>query len=68
MAKIFFIRHAESIANTQGIYQGQTYDTPLSPLGVRQARLLAQRLARENLSFVIASPSAYHFMHVEKHA
>ncbi|MEK9143344.1 MAG: histidine phosphatase family protein, partial [Patescibacteria group bacterium] len=33
MAKIYLIRHAESIANAQGIYQGQTYDTELSVRG-----------------------------------
>lgn len=56
MAKIYLIRHAESIANAQGIYQGQSYDTELSMRGTKQAQALAQRFERTSLSRVIASP------------
>ncbi len=56
VAKIYLIRHGESIANTKGIYQGQTYDTVLSPLGVRQADAIADRLRYEQIKQVIASP------------
>jgi broad specificity phosphatase PhoE len=56
MAKIYFIRHAESVANTEGIYQGQTYDTPLSPLGIRQADAIAKRFKDELLIAIYASP------------
>ncbi len=56
MAKIYLVRHAESIANTRGIYQGQTYDTGLSPLGRKQARVLASTLADEAVDAIIASP------------
>ena len=56
MAKIFLIRHAESVANTAGIYQGQSYDTGLSPLGLLQSKALARRFTGENLDMVYASP------------
>ncbi len=56
MAKIIIIRHAESIANTLGIYQGQTYDTGLSDLGKKQAQALAKRLAKEKINRILASP------------
>ena len=56
MTKIYLIRHAESIANAQGIYQGQSYDSPLSPLGEQQAELLGKRLRRVTLNAIYASP------------
>ena len=46
MTKIYLVRHAESLANAQGIYQGQTYDTPLSNLGKKQAAALL-RVSKE---------------------
>ncbi len=56
MAKIYLVRHAESLANAQGIYQGQTYDTELSVRGKSQAQALAQCFEYIPLSRVIASP------------
>lgn len=56
MIRIFFIRHAESVANTKGIYQGQSFDTELSSLGKIQAKKLARRLNNQQLSKVIVSP------------
>lgn len=56
MAKIYLIRHAESIANTKGIYQGQTYDTGLSSLGKQQAQAVGKRLANTHLDAIYASP------------
>ncbi|QQS38744.1 histidine phosphatase family protein [Candidatus Woesebacteria bacterium] len=55
MAKILVARHAESIANTKGIYQGQTYNTGLSPLGKKQAKALAESLTRD-IDQIISSP------------
>lgn len=55
-SKLYLIRHAESLANTRGIYQGQTYDTGLSPLGRLQAQALASRFAGEKFDHVFASP------------
>lgn len=56
MAKIYLIRHAESIANAQGIYQGQTYNTELSERGKSQAQALAQCFERISFLRVVASP------------
>ena len=56
MAHIFLVRHAESQANARGIYQGQSYDTLLSPAGLTQARLLAERLKQYPIGQVICSP------------
>lgn len=56
MARIFLIRHAESIANTQGVFQGQSYDTDLSPLGVLQSRALKTRFSGEKFTAVFTSP------------
>lgn len=55
-AKLMVVRHAESLANTKGIYQGQSYDTDLSPLGVKQAKALAKRLKEFEVSRIISSP------------
>lgn len=55
MAKYYFIRHAESLANTQGIYQGQTYNTGLSVRGKKQAELLAKKFNRK-VTRIITSP------------
>ncbi len=56
MTKIYFVRHAESLANAQSIYQGQSYDTDLSARGKSQAQALAQCFERISFSRVIASP------------
>lgn len=56
MTRVYLIRHAESVANTQGFYQGQTYNTPLSPLGRKQAQALKKRFVKEKFAAVYASP------------
>ena len=56
MAKIYLIRHAESVANTAGIYQGQSYDTDLSPLGRLQTQALKNRFKSEKPDAVFTSP------------
>lgn len=53
---IIVVRHAESIANIKGIYQGQTYDTGLSELGKKQAKALAERLKVFGVRRIITSP------------
>jgi probable phosphoglycerate mutase len=53
---IYLVRHGESIANTKGIYQGQTYDTGLSALGKLQAKALAKYLVRTGLDRIVCSP------------
>jgi probable phosphoglycerate mutase len=44
-ASVVLLRHGESVHITEGRFQGQA-DSPLSPLGERQAALAAARLAR----------------------
>jgi probable phosphoglycerate mutase len=56
MNRIFLVRHAESQANTQGVYQGQTYDTQLSPLGFLQAKALAGYLEPIRFDNIYVSP------------
>lgn len=53
---IYLVRHGESVANTEGRYQGVTYDTHLSELGKKQAEALSQRLRAVQLDCIIASP------------
>lgn len=54
-ATVLLVRHAESAWNRDGIYQGQT-DTPLSPLGERQAALIAERLKSIPIAGILCSP------------
>lgn len=56
MTRIYLVRHAESIANTQGAYQGQTHDTSLSSLGLMQSRALADYLKDHYFDRIIVSP------------
>ncbi len=53
---MYLARHAESVANTQGMYQGQTYDTGLSKLGLQQAQSLGRRFHGLHLDQVVTSP------------
>lgn len=53
-SRIWLIRHAESTWNAAGRWQGQA-NPPLSPLGHRQAELLATRLARLPLAALYTS-------------
>ena len=45
MKKIVFVRHGQSVANAGGVTMEHD-EIPLSPLGMRQAALLAPRLRR----------------------
>ncbi len=52
MLQVFFIRHAESEANANhDLICGRSDHIPLSPRGMQQAALLADRLQRENWQF-----------------
>jgi broad specificity phosphatase PhoE len=54
--RLYFVRHGESTWNVEGRFQGQL-DAPLSDLGVRQARAVAQRIAREvQPAAIVSSP------------
>ena len=53
---IYLIRHGESLANKQGVYQGQSIDTGLTELGKKQARAAAKVLTRLKLEVIYTSP------------
>lgn len=55
MAKtIFLVRHGESASNSQRYFAGWT-DSPLTPLGRKQAHLLRKRLSREGIGRAFCS-------------
>jgi phosphoserine phosphatase len=53
--KILLARHGETPWNAEGRYQGQI-DIPLSDNGIRQAKLLGERLNSVSITKAIASP------------
>ncbi len=55
--EIVFLRHAESVGNAEGRFQGQS-DPPLTETGLAQARALARRWQEEKARFdcIISSP------------
>ena len=57
--EITFLRHGESVGNAEGYHQGQS-DFPLTDRGRAQARALAERWLREEVTFhqMISSPLA----------
>jgi broad specificity phosphatase PhoE len=52
--KLYIIRHGETIHNKKGIIQGH-YDAKLNRLGVKQAKLLAERLKVVNFDYIYSS-------------
>jgi broad specificity phosphatase PhoE len=54
---LYFARHGQTLANVQGRFQGWTVDTPLTPLGIEQARTLGLIVARE-----VAEPERLEFV------
>ncbi len=55
MKEITFIRHAESAANSAGIWNGRS-DGPLSEAGHSQLKALGERLRDSSFDVVISSP------------
>ncbi len=55
MSLLYLVRHGETSHNAQGRGLGRA-DLPLSPLGLRQAQLLAARFARVPIDAVLSSP------------
>lgn len=53
--KILLARHGETPWNAEGRYQGQI-DIPLSETGIRQAKLLGERLQDAAITRAVASP------------
>ncbi len=54
MLHLMLVRHGETEWNVQRRFQGQS-DVPLSELGKRQAKLIAERLAGQSIDAVYAS-------------
>lgn len=54
MTRIILVRHGQTTWNLEMKYQGHT-DIELSPLGLTQAKQVADRLAKENIAAVYAS-------------
>jgi probable phosphoglycerate mutase len=54
---LYFARHGQTLANIQGRFQGWTVDTPLTTLGIEQARALGLIVARE-----VAEPTRLEFI------
>lgn len=54
MATLYLVRHGETTFNAEGRIQGHL-DAPLSDLGLRQAEMIARRLAGETFSAVYSS-------------
>jgi probable phosphoglycerate mutase len=52
--KLIIIRHGETLWNVEGKKQGQL-NSPLTPLGIKQAKALAQRLTEEPFTTLYSS-------------
>lgn len=55
MKHLYFIRHGESVMNKDRKFAGQT-DTPLTELGRKQARLVANEITNYNFDVIVSSP------------
>ena len=53
--KIYLVRHAQTEANYQGLWQGRT-NTPLSEAGIRDAQKKKKKLNGKPLDICITSP------------
>lgn len=54
VTRLYLIRHGQSAGNAEGRFGGHSA-TPLSPLGLQQAELTAQLLAKEKISAIYSS-------------
>ena len=52
--KLYLVRHGQSAGNAEGRFGGHG-PTPLSELGIQQAELTAQALAKENINAIYTS-------------
>lgn len=54
VTKLYLVRHGQSAGNAEGRFGGHS-PTPLSELGLQQAEMTAQALARENINAIYTS-------------
>ena len=54
VTRLYLIRHGQSAGNAEGRFGGHSA-TPLSPLGLHQAELTAQSLAKEKIGAIYSS-------------
>lgn len=54
VTKLYLVRHGQSAGNAEGRFGGHS-PTPLSDLGVRQAKLTAKTLAKEKIDAIYTS-------------
>lgn len=52
---LFYLRHGESEANIRNLFAGQKDDSPLSPLGIKQARQAAKEINDIDIDRIISS-------------
>jgi broad specificity phosphatase PhoE len=55
MSKIYLARHGETEWNKEGRSQGCSNDIPLSDIGIKQAKALAERLSSERIDLFFSS-------------
>ncbi len=51
----YFLRHGQTNGNKNSLLQGIT-DAPLNEEGINQAKLIASKLKKENISHIVSSP------------
>ena len=56
MARIFLLRHAQSVANAKGFLAGRAENIPLSKAGISERVNLNERLLGANFDQIISSP------------
>lgn len=56
MKKIYFVRHGESKANSEGIAAGAEFDSPLTTKGEAQAKKMGEVLKDKKVDLIISSP------------
>ena len=54
MKTIYFVRHGQTLKNTQHIHQGP--EEPLTDLGKKQAEAIGQVLKERNIDTIVTSP------------
>ena len=54
-AHLFFVRHAQTVANRDGIRQGVTGDYPLTDLGHQEAEAVGNQLKNQAFDLILCS-------------